>query len=1427
MTRTMRRPHDTLRVFRTLGLSASIFAAWASGLSIGPAARGQTASPVFVDDSPLAIDAIIRMRELLSIGNFDEAARVVQLMLDTEAERLVPASGDPDLFVPVRQSLHALLLSSPPLLERYRALQEPNAKRALEAGAYLDLERSRLMTPSGFEAALRLAERRIESAQFNTAVLTLLQLDRHPDRTGTGAKDSAILLSTALAYLGSEAPAAWRRAQAKWNGEAGLGGPEPRAPEMPSLSEALTPFSPARESELKDLLPRPLWSDSLGDRLPLESTLNLRNMSNPPLESALWLFSLPTAMGDSVYVCDSQTVTAWNRFTLSRRWRTPLERIEGRRFGVGMAQNFEEISGVAVDGANVVVLSGLAIQGADVPRRALVNLDPATGNILWSRTIEAFDSPALEEARFRGPPTIDEGVVVMMIDKDVSRRRMEGVYAIGVRARDGALEWVRQLGSSGSLAFGVRAGVFDAPAARDGFVYGISRLGLVTAFESATGRVAWIRRWQSSPFTQRQGGNSWESSVPIVEGDHLLTVSPDRQAVLKIERATGAVVQSVSASKFGNPEYLVRAGDRLIGVSATSLVSCKLDALGPDATTTKFGEYQTGDLRGRVTAFGSRVIAPIRDGFEILDPSSNNGADARERFVLDSPGQLLALDGQLLAVDDRSIHTYLVWSVAERLLNERIQAMPDDPAPSITFAELSYRAGRPESIVACVDRALAIIERRPDDPASAEQQTRLFRAIYAMVEPGSDAAFRTSLPAEMRASLIARMDRCASGAGERVAYLLASGRFHESIDDAAPAIEAYQSILASPELARAPFVQGESSVAAEFEATRRLRRLVQMRGVAVYEPFQRDAEAALNAIRQSLDPESFEEVARRFPVARASVQAWLEASSRYATQGRSRLAAQALEEGLASATGALPADDPMIGELSGRLIQHLVRSGLHYPAQRLLARFAAEHPGMRLTEGSQPIDEPALAGAIRSELELLNRRPIIGPVATATSVLKGWAILPPVAGEASKPMTNRVMMLSAEDEIALFSSTEAGPLTRVWGDVRDEEFLWIDEAGATFARATSDDERADYAVIRRDLASGRVLWESPPFRSLFPGGAIDALLADPTQEFVPVIDTPLEPRVWVTSVHFLFDRRTLVLIDRLGRAAAFDLESGKLLWARQTDVTRLHDSAFEAGILLIGGGDGPVDFSKPIADAHAADPMIGIVQAIDARTGQTVYRWETNDRVRWVRLAPEGFAVAGLNNSIVSLDPYRGQVRWRAEARQVALSLAAWAMPERLLIRTDESDLVQINSEDGMLRDHPLDTRDRIAGGFNRIGIGTMGDLATVETRRGIAVFDRMGELVGLSQSEDERPLLWAGFGATRAAGIYPIPSRAAEEGASAVQLNLFDGVSLRLIARAEVPVGAAPDVGPCAMLDGRILITTGSATIVVDVPDAPTGVPE
>jgi len=1402
----------------------------------------QGVSPVYVDDAPRAADGMIRAGELASVGNLDEAVRVIQSLLDEEGDRLLARPDDPDVYVTVRRRAAQALLASAPLLERYRALESAAAARLLAEGDAESVERRYLLTPAGFEAALRLAQGHIEAARFEAAILILEQLEQHPDRAGEGSLAALAILETATLYAIAVTPAdepgargaaerrlrprldAWRaQARAPAGGEA--------LPPIPALESAQSPLASAPPVDLTDLLARPLWSDSLGEPISFASPNPERTSVRPP-EAALWLYSIPTVVGDGVFVNDSRTISAWNRFTLSPRWRLVIESPRDGAIAVPATSPIEEMSTIAAASGRVVALTGLSVGGSMHGRRLLVCLDAQSGRALWSRSAEDLNHPDLQDAALRAPVLIDQGIVVVTLSKDLARRRLDSVYSAGLDLNSGRLMWVRPLGSSGSLPYGWRPVASDLPMATGGVFYRGDKIGFVAAVETANGRVRWIRRLAGLPSNVSRSDPPWEANKPLVHEGRLFTMSPNRSEILMLDAQSGAMLEVCGAGRFDNPDYLLLVGDRLVGVSPNGVTAADVGSFGPNVTVSRVVRLNAGQVRGRAVVSGKELFVPVLDGLLVVDPASGEEI-APARLVLDKPGNVLPLESQLLVVDDREVHSYLFWESAERLLREKMDEDRQNPGPAITYAELSFRAGRTDGILPAVDRALGAIERDPLADRTAEGQRRLFRALLGMVEPGSQpggapawtgSSAAARLSKELRGSLIDRLGRCASSPQERVAYLLASGRHLEGADQPTRAVEAYQTILESPALATATVTHEGTTIAAQFEATRRLRRLMQVFGPEVYAAYQADASRMLSGAAQGLDPEPFEAIARRFPVSRAAVTAWAEAASRHQTRGRPQLAAQALEEGLLAARQVLPPGDPMIGELGGRLVQHQWRAGLLYPALDTLQRLHREHPTVALTERGQRIDAGSLMASIRGRIREIERRAVIGPEATRSRQMAGWTILDALEPLPADPATDRVVLMSDEDEIGLFRRARDDepadpPLVPVWRGVREETLLWMDRTGVYFSRAVMKGSQRDHIFLRRDLNTGAVLWETQPFRTNFPPAEIDAMLAAREDELgVPRIDTPLRPALPVTEVAVTSDRHTLAAIDRLGRALAVDLETGRVLWTRAATVARMHDAVLEAGTLLLGGSDIPVALNAAAArEDRSALTGGGVVLALDARSGQTLSRSEYARRVRWVRLAPEGFALVGLDDAIEAQDVFQGRTRWRNESPQAQESVDAWAFPGRLITRRDREEIWQIRTDDGALRTPALETRDRLdASGL--AFLLKIDDRAALIALNGLALFDREGALVGMDLREGAGGPLVAEFGqdfaVTLSRSVDPAP-----EGLAVYRLNVHSIGSLKAVSHVSVTLGAAMEPSSAALIDGAMLISSGPVTTVIDMP--------
>ncbi|MCA9298376.1 MAG: PQQ-binding-like beta-propeller repeat protein, partial [Phycisphaerales bacterium] len=296
---------------------------------------------------------------------------------------------------------------------------------------------------------------------------------------------------------------------------------------------------------------------------------------------------MPTVVGDRVFVNDGETISCFDRFTLSERWRwTPPGDVMERRQTQAMvgrrARNLEDSSSVAVAGDVVVATTGLAFQGGREGDPRTHALDRWTGRHLWSVSVEHMDA-RLEYGVVSGPALIHEGTVVLSVRKFVQSRRLNGTFLVGLDLHTGAPRWIRLIGSSGALPHRGSGRIADAGVIHRGIVYRSDESGVIAAVEATTGRPVWVRRSRSLALYSPDSTDPWSSQVPLVRDESLIVIAPDREEVLRLDLATGDVTRRMPAHRLGNPRYLLELGDRLIAVSSRLVTSCPIDGLSPDA----------------------------------------------------------------------------------------------------------------------------------------------------------------------------------------------------------------------------------------------------------------------------------------------------------------------------------------------------------------------------------------------------------------------------------------------------------------------------------------------------------------------------------------------------------------------------------------------------------------------------------------------------------------------------------------------------------------------------------------------------------------------------------------------------------------------------------------------------------------------------
>ncbi|USN98626.1 MAG: PQQ-binding-like beta-propeller repeat protein [Phycisphaeraceae bacterium] len=1382
-------------------------------------APAQVAPEPYVDDSTLAAETLAQLDDLLRAGSKADAARAIQALLDEHADRLVASPDDPSLFRPVRLAAEEALLAHPELLETYIAQQEPAARALVDRGRHDAAEHTRLLTPSGFEAALRVAQEQLELAHFEAAWRTLAQLDRNPLITDPPhAADAAKLAASLASLLDRPAP---RETAQRWARNAGLD-PVPIPPaERPPDAEAgdrpaLAPFGPAN---LDGVVPTPLQSIVLP-----AATGWAQAADRDTGPRALWSF--PILLDNEVFINDGEAVLALDRFTLRQLWRVPEPAREPDFDDLGTSQRqrnrtrlIEDPSTVTAHDRVVLAPLGSIVSGRHEGDPRLICLDRETGAPRWA--IDPGEiSPETVDASIRGPVMVDQDTAVILLRKNERTRRIIGVSLAGLRLTDGALRWIRPIGSVGALPYQQQTRIAQAVAVEHGVAYVTDEIGLTAAIEVDTGRPVWIRRTGGLADMSAQP-NPWAVHQPIPDGDAVIAISPDRSTVQRLDAATGRELAARPTRQAGTDVYLLDTPGHpetaaLVGESRVVFLdkaTLTPADIRPIDVTAAYGAFT-----GRIAAAGDRLLAPVESGVLLISPGSD-----LELVPLDSTGNIAAAPGQILIADDTRLRSYLAWGVASAMLKQRIENSPADPGPAITYAELAFRAGHHEEVLPAVDLALAAIDRAGPTEPSRRATDRLFDASLGMIDKAHEQWFDQP-NAPDRASradadaivpgLIDRLGRIADSPAQRVAYAFALGRQHEASGRPQAAAAAYQGLLADPLLATTSWRGPRMSVRAELEAERRLHALVRLAGFGVYAPFDREARDRYRSLQGAPDPVALDEIARRYPLSPVAAMARLDAARDLADTGEQR---QAISEGAKaveilhrlSLDGAKVEAD-VLGNAYGAQIVALARANRFEEAGALAAEAAEYRPQLVLRDGDRPIEVDALFGQIKQRLAGRRLKPRIGLAVVPEDepqLVKGYPLRPLVRAEpggADRARFDGVLFVSQDDgTLAWFApASDGGPLAPAWSRLiegkPDPLLLRIDEVSAWVFWPT----QTGGWLERIALEDGSPMWVSANWESLIQG--VPPPDGDDQEGRARFVD-PIEGRVRADELLLTMDSRTIILVERGGRAAAVDAASGDLLWAAALPLLRVHDVDTTNAVFAMGGVGKDRDGNF--------GPMLA---TLDPRTGEPIHVDDrTPSEVRWTRVTAAGDLIAGLRDRIVSVSPNEGRTNFEIANPQTVETNDAWISGDTLVLRSLDDRVWVADARTGRLRDTPLDTQGRL-NTADRVVFDTVGDGFLLAATDGVCVYNNAGDPVGIDGFIQPARFLPAAV-AENALAMLKIERGRFGLGGTQFILNLMDPATARVLDTYTLRLFGEPNT--IDAIDNHLLINAGELTVVLHVP--------
>lgn len=1427
-----------------------------------PEAAGQATNPVYLDVAPRAVDTLESLDVLVASENWAEAVRAVQRMLDEHSGTVVllegsfepneladfgpVASGGSVLAGSLRERVHGWLLSQPEVLERYRETLEPRALRGLNDGRHGWVVRSMLLTPSGIEAALRVAQQKMEEARFHSARELLESLERHPDFASYRGEIAG--LGAALARFLPEGDGFDAVVQ-RWSQEAGRGAPDLARSPVPvaAATVSIDPYDTAGPVVLDAIPPTPLESLLLDEGVELgpNATEAERRIAQQRASSGSDPNVMPRLVGDTVFFSDGRTVRAIDRFTLGPIWTA--------RLPDAVPQNSRRINRMGMDRPHTVALEGDPNNGVIVVAEPgdgesdgtplVYGLSSSTGEILWVQDITSFDS-RLESAVVYGPGAIGEGLIVLPVRRFVQSRRIMSAYLVAIEVATGEPAWVTLLGSVGSLPYQQGRPSPSRSIIDRGTVYRCDGIGVIAALDLASGEPRWVRTEPATQSRARSGDEPWASMQPhLIEIDgqrRLVTLDPSKSRLLAIDPATGRVVDERSSGALGSPVYTLETPDHLAAVGQVRILFVPKDNIFEgDTEATRF--FRDAQPYARAVVSGDRVLLPTTEGLTLINPAD---PQVLRTVRLDERGNALIASGQVILATSSWVHSFLGWEEAARVLGERMTVDPQDPAPPLTLARLAYRSERFGLIVDALDAARRAAGRPGWVDARNEPIGQVFDAASGIVAVSHRDAGLSELEAprienqDLLGELIERMLLTAQNPDEQAEALLAQGRHDELGGRYAQAIDAYQEILSDVDLASATWSGSGPAVRASAESIRRIESIVSDSGAGVYASYDAEARLEDQLLDPGAGPELLEELALRLPASEMAAAWWFRAGGAWRDSERPHEAVRSLNRALRSTEldqrAGRNVSEALLGETFGLLLTTLLEAERPNDAAKLLV-------DERLTSGrivpiynGIPLALDQLSDEVTKLIQGRRRLPSIGAV-TASDVeasggadwFEGWVVLQPTTTlGATAPVDALVMWNAIEGLVGLWNASADGTLEPAWArrvgldfapvllrhDDRAVFLVHRSEGSVTLDRVDAATGELDWTV---DSVAGALLEDAEILRAVRGRGG-------PAQ-----LDT-FRGQLPADELLTVMDGQSVAFVERTGRTAVFDLLSGELLWSDVLPVRVVNDASLSDGMLFVCGNDA---FGF---DAIDQEPE-ALAIALDARSGKPLRTVMAGDGIgaeaRWVRGGPDSTMLIGSSDGVISVGVLRGGVLWELKRAVVETSRHAWVFGEKLYVMGRTGELVIVDARGGEFDPGPIRSDGRIghrrmirAVPVSRDEIGEVGtgpDAVVFTSRRGMIVTGGDGSLRGIDALDGAVGLVPPVVGLPTSVGI-DATGRNDPDGFGEHDVYFFETAS-GMLAGEPLPVRLPAAPRSIMALDGIVVISTEFGTAAFRAP-APTG---
>lgn len=1393
----------------------------------------QSDNPVYISDSPIASDALIRLPQLLTQSNIDEAVRLVHQTILNHGDRLIesPDFPDPTIYIPVHIRIHDFVLTQPELLKRYRLEYTPSASVWLENDDWLRVARDAWLTEPGMIASLHNAQVLIESGHFTAAYRALDRLRIHPDAHRLQhAKPAADLAHLAAKFINTDN--AWMLAD-QWSTLSSTNQPPQIAEQLPArITNTPQPTSSLewntnkhstthRQLPLVGIVPGSLGQAQLTPQAQLNE---LQVQSTNRSSGANWIptaWTAPVLWGDRVYTNDGITVSCFDRFTLRPYWRvqtstetselpqTPADRSR-------ISRSLEDETTITIADGSLYLATGIPRNGLRTGDANLIKINASTGQIDWSVNIQSIDK-SLINASIRGQIIVDGDTVIVGARTNNRKQRLISFSVVGLDSITGKTKWIRSVGSAGSLPYQQSGQLAHSPILSNGTIYWTEYIGLAFAIDSATGQVLWARSLPSPDLYDRFTRPSFANNTPVITDQGMFTLTTDGSQILQLDLQTGHTIASRPAEPAGEGLYLLRINDSIACVSKAMISFYPIERFNTAFISRTPTIGGASPIRGRVIVSNNTLLAPTDSGIDIIDPQRLN---AEEHIDIDSTGNIIVADGQILVVNENTISSFLAWDIASEILAQRIES---DPSSAITLAELAHRAGQSKDTVPLVLQALGVIKKAPFE-SREKLNNKLFAAIHEMIRSLKNTASTSAhLNNKDQRTLFNQLAILANTHKQVLAHRMAWGQWNQQHNEPVKAIRAYQDILDQPALGASMWEGTSIAVRGELEAARRIGELLTTLGYTPYRSFDQLARTELDFLDDKSDPVALEKLAQRFTWSTITPDIWLDASTSWQAQHKTQAAINAANTGIDSAIAltefGINTNQSTIDQLAQVAISGMLETNQPQNAQSLASSIIKVFPRLSIIINGQTLTHDEIA----TRTQDANQLPLLG-----NSFIRDDQPLM-VTGSPIKP-SRRIdqggIVLYAP-QIGRLDYIRAGPniFETIWSrksKTNEEPMIpWQDQSRTIifWPQGADTDDTGTLEAI--ETTTGRTIWTVTNLQTDLQSNSdrIPDDLARLDGQFSSPIDGPVRSNQLITVT----DGHTIIVTDRVGRAIGIDIITGERLWNTNLPANRIHDIDLAGGILGICGElvvDVAIDQQEGITKS--------IVASIDPRTGKSI---QVLDRFgqspRWVSVSNAGNLFVATAERIISINTKAGGIDWVVNDDYMIDSSAGWIVNDQLIILNDDSELFMIALNSGTHTSRPLDDRQRIQPqGWVQAqsmivaddSTNTLENAIMVSTSRGMLLYDHNQNLIGADPMDVNTDLIDVAWGANRA--VYLQRPQAVEQ-SSIANLYLLDTTDTSLIDTTAIAIPVSADRMPISItaINGGVIVGYNEVSLFIRIP--------